>query len=508
MNYPSSFFNRVQEICLDIDQTRSLEALYENMVHYLVKISDTPTSAFMTLAKHNIAENTYQITHGTGRYTAADSILHDELVREHLSNALRQRSNHYSQSAVTFCFPHSENLAILVYIELVQEIDAQAQELLKFINDKVVSSIRTHSLYKQAMRTGRAMVVALASIAEHKDQNTGDHIMRVAIMTDEIVQVLDELGYYREEITPEFKRHISSASILHDVGKVAIPDNTLQKPGKLDQEERKTIETHTLKGQKVLEKASRLLDGHSDLLNLSCEIALHHHEHYNGQGYPAQIAGQDIPLSARIVGLVDVYDALTSVRPYKKAWSDQAAISYINSQSGKQFDPLVVEAFHKVMKYRQGLALIQWTDELSVKVPSMDNDHCGLISMINQLASAEKIGNRRVAESVLDELLNYTVDHFTREEQFLQESGYPFPDLVAHKLQHASFAETIQGIRWQYLHGFRPKINQEVLVFLRGWLSNHILIEDMKYAHFQKHTVEADTFDLPQPEEINSLQHG
>jgi len=92
------------------------------------------------------------------------------------------------------------------------------------------------------------------------------------------------------------------------------------------------------------------------------------------------------------------------------------------------------------------------------------------------------MGNRRAAESVLDELLNYALDHFDREELFLQNSGYPFSDLVKHKLQHASFTESVQDIRWQYLHGFRPRINQEVLLFLRDWLSKHILVEDMKYS--------------------------
>ena len=486
MNSTHSFLGRVREICLDIDQTRSLEALYENLAHYLAKVSATPSSAFTTLVKYNAVGHALQITHGTGRYAAAaGSPLHDGLIRERLSNAISQRSNHYSLGAVTFYFPHSENLAILVYVELVQEIDAETRELFKFINDKVASSIQAHSLSKQAIRTGRAMVIALASIAEHKDQNTGEHILRVAIMADEIVQVLCELGYYLEEITPEFKRYISSASILHDVGKVAIPDNILQKIGKLDPDERKIIETHTLRGKEVLEKASRILDDNNYLLSLSCEIALHHHEHYNGQGYPARIAGQDIPLSARIVGLVDVFDALTSVRSYKKAWTEQEAIRYINDQSGKQFDPLIIEAFLRVMEYRQGIDMIQWTEALSVKVQHMDSDHRVLIGLINQLASAEKIGNRRVAESVLDELLNYTIDHFKREEQFLHGIGYPISNLAAHKLQHASFTETIQDIRWQYLHGFRLRINQEVLLFLRDWLSKHILVEDMKYAHFQ-----------------------
>ncbi|MEN6628887.1 MAG: bacteriohemerythrin, partial [Sulfuricella sp.] len=136
-------------------------------------------------------------------------------------------------------------------------------------------------------------------------------------------------------------------------------------------------------------------------------------------------------------------------------------------------------AFLKVMDYRREAKLIQWTEEMSVKVPHLDNDHRFLIALINQLASAEKIGNRRIAESVLDELINYTLDHFQREDLFLEKMGYP--DLSKHKRLHNSFTEVIQDIRWQYLHGFRPKINNEILLFLRNWLSKHILVEDMKY---------------------------
>ena len=487
MNCAASITGRVREVCRNIDQVASIEALYENLCLFLVGLSEVTGAAFLSIA-HPYGRS-FQINQGTGRYSGSTgSSVQEAAVLEQLGCAMQQRCNHYSPGAVTFFFPHPENLAILVYVELSQPVDAEARDLHNFINDRVASAIQEHGLSKQAMRTGRAMVIALASLAEHKDQETGDHILRVAIMTDEIVQVLEEMGCYPEIITPEFERYISTASILHDVGKIAIPDEILKKPGKLDAEERRIIQTHTTKGQKVLEKASRILDGNNYLLNLSCEIALNHHEHYNGQGYPEQLAGQEIPLSARIISLIDVYDALTSERPYKKPWAEQEAVDYIVAQSGKQFDPLIVAAFLKTMEHRRGVALIKWTEALSVKILDMDNDHRVLISLINQLASAEKIGNRRVVESVLDELLNYTIDHFNREEQFLHKSAYPFAELVAHKLKHAAFTETVQDIRWQYLQGFRPRINQEVLFFLRDWLSRHILIEDMKYR---------DHFNLP-----------
>lgn len=471
---------KVQEICQRVAQTTSLEYLYEHLIHFVSDACDSSASAFMTIAEPGALIPSFQIARGSGRFASAEGTpLREEQAIKILSGAISQRSDYYDKNSIAFYFPHPENFAVLVYIELRQPMSDDNRLPLAFLNNSVTSSIQAHTSAKLAERSNRAAVIALASLAEHKDRDTGEHIMRVAIMTDEIVQVLGELGYYAESITPEFKRLISTASILHDVGKVAIPESILQKPGKLTPEERKIIENHTVKGPNVLEKSSRMLDGNNTLLKLSIEVALYHHEHYNGQGYPTQLAGQGIPLSARIVGLADVFDALASVRPYKKAWSEDETIEYIKNQSGQQFDPSIVEAFLKVMDYRREAQLIQWAEEMSVKIPQLDNDHRFLIALINQLASAEKIGNRRIAESVLDELINYTLDHFQREELFLTEMSYP--DLARHKRLHNSFTDMIQDIRWQYLHGFRPTINNEILIFLRNWLSKHILVEDMKY---------------------------
>ena len=483
MNTRSHLLERAQEVCHDIGQTPSLEALYENLIHFISGFCGTPASALVAVATCGARNDSFWIAQGTGRFSdAAGETLRDEQAQQFLRDTFNLRSNHYGPNAIAFYFPCPDNLAVLVYMELQQEFDAEKREFLSFINDKIAGTIQVHTLSKRADRTGRAMVIALANLAEHKDHDTGEHIMRVAIMADEIVQVLNELGYYREQITPEFERFISTASILHDIGKVAIPDSILQKPGKLDPQERKIIEEHTTRGKQALEKAGRILEGGDYLLRLAGEVTLCHHEHYNGQGYPARVAGHEIPLSARVVGLVDVFDALTSARPYKKAWPEKEAVDFITNQSGQQFDPLIVEAFLKVMDYRRKASLIRWKNSMSVKEPRMDDDHRALIALINQLAAAERIGNRHNIEFVLDELIDYTVDHFSREELYLQDTGYPFEDMVAHKLQHAAFAETIQDVRWQYQHGFRQKINEKMLHFLRNWLGKHILVEDMKYA--------------------------
>jgi hemerythrin-like metal-binding protein len=477
------FIERIQEACHEMGRATSLESLYENFIPCISKACGPLASALITVATPGAVGQAFRLIQGTGRFAAlAGEILHDGQVQSFLRDTLDRGSIHFGRNAIGFHLPCQDDLIVLVYAELGREPDSEEKALLPFLNDKTACSIRTLALSKRADRTGRAMVMALANLAEHKDRDTGEHIHRVAVMSDEIVHVLNELGYYKSLITPEFERFIGTASILHDVGKVAIPEGILQKPGKLDPEERKIIETHTLRGKQALEKARRILDGNDYLLRLSGEIALCHHEHYDGQGYPAQIAGHEIPLAARIVGLVDVFDALASARPYKKAWPEKEVIEYIVGQSGRQFDPLVVEAFLKVMDYRREASLIQWSGVLSVKEPHMDEDHQVLISLINQLATAEAIGNRHNTEFVLDELVDYSLDHFAREEQYLQDTGYPFEALVAHKLQHAAFAETIQEIRWQYQQEFGRKINYEMLLLLRNWLSEHILVEDMKYA--------------------------
>jgi response regulator RpfG family c-di-GMP phosphodiesterase len=145
-------------------------------------------------------------------------------------------------------------------------------------------------------------------------------------------------------VTAEYANDISLSSMLHDIGKVSIPDHVLLKPGKLDPEEWEMMKKHTVFGWEVLHKADREL-GEQSFLTLAATIALSHHERYDGKGYPSGIAGEQIPLSARIAAIADVYDALTTSRPYKEAWSHERAMTEMLGQSGSQFDPVLLEIF-------------------------------------------------------------------------------------------------------------------------------------------------------------------
>ena len=175
------------------------------------------------------------------------------------------------------------------------------------------------------------MIERLAIAAEFRDAETGEHTKRVG---DLCAELASRLGWKPRDV-----ELLRQAARLHDIGKIAIPDEILHKPGPLTADERDLINTHTLQGARMLE------NGKSELVQLAHLIALTHHERWDGQGYPRGISHREIPEAGRIVALADVFDALTHVRPYKNAWTPMEAIAEIQRQAGKQFDPMVVEVF-------------------------------------------------------------------------------------------------------------------------------------------------------------------
>ncbi|KEF30924.1 Response regulator [Marinobacter nitratireducens] len=178
-----------------------------------------------------------------------------------------------------------------------------------------------------------AVVQRLGRAAEYKDNETGLHVIRMSYFSRLIAL---EAG-----MSNAWADTLLNAAPMHDIGKIGIPDAVLQKPGKLNPEEWAVMQKHAEIGAEIIGE-----DG-SDLLQMAREVALHHHEKWDGSGYPKGLKGKDIPLSARIVALADVFDALTSERPYKKAWSIEQATDLLKEQSGQHFDPELVEAFFR-----------------------------------------------------------------------------------------------------------------------------------------------------------------
>ncbi len=183
-----------------------------------------------------------------------------------------------------------------------------------------------------SLRETRLQVIhRLGRAAEYKDNETGLHVIRMSHFAREIALAAG--------VSPQDAEELLNAAPMHDIGKIGIPDVILQKPGKLTPDEWEVMKTHTAIG------ASIIGEDDSNLLKVARVIALNHHEKWDGSGYPAGLSGEAIPLEARIVAIADVFDALTSVRPYKDAWPIAEAVDYIKEQSGRHFDPALVDAF-------------------------------------------------------------------------------------------------------------------------------------------------------------------
>jgi len=205
--------------------------------------------------------------------------------------------------------------------------------------------IRERTARLQKLQHG--LVFVLADMVENRDKATGGHVERTAHYLTILINAIIQRGLYLEEITRYNIESLISSARLHDVGKIAIPDAILNKPGKLTPEEFETMKTHVQAGEHIIDQIiSRT--GEVGFLRNARLFVCYHHERWDGTGYPYGLAGEDIPLQGRIMALVDVYDALISVRPYKEAFSEEKAMSIILEGAGRQFDPQLAEIFNDV----------------------------------------------------------------------------------------------------------------------------------------------------------------
>jgi len=202
---------------------------------------------------------------------------------------------------------------------------------------------------ERLLDTQRASIYGLAKLAESRDRETGQHLERIQIYCAMLARELKEDPLYKSTIDEKFINDISESCVLHDLGKVAIPDEILLKPDRLTPEEYEIIKTHAAVGGNALATIEERLGGRT-YLRLGREIAYFHHERYDGQGYPLGLKGEKIPLAARIVAVVDVYDALTSNRCYRRSMSHDEAVALIAQGRGTQFDPVISDAFLRIQE--------------------------------------------------------------------------------------------------------------------------------------------------------------
>jgi len=228
--------------------------------------------------------------------------------------------------------------------------NAYEQQHLELLEN--ISAQLGHSLDKTIGMEGLVIstIEGLAKLAESRDPETGDHLMRMSIYSAIIAEQLSIDSAYSENINSAYIRDVFRFAPMHDIGKVGIEDSILLKPGRLTSEERTEMEKHPVIGADVLKRCENQMNelGHS-IFSVGIEIAESHHEKFDGTGYPNKLKAQEIPLSARIVAAADVFDALTSKRPYKDAWPVEKALSVMCEDAGKHFDPEVMKALELAM---------------------------------------------------------------------------------------------------------------------------------------------------------------
>lgn len=378
--------------------------------------------------------------------------------------------------------------------EIHQEfMDDLARALSGLVNRALTNE--TLRIRKLELEESRADVIRSLGVAsEYRDNETGLHIMRMTNFAQAIAKALG---------LPEAQRELLYiAAPMHDVGKIGIADAVLLKPGKLTPEEFEIMKTHTDIGVTILE-------GKDELIAAARDIAGSHHERWDGAGYPRGLKGEAIPLLARICAVADVFDALTSTRPYKKPWAVKDAYDWMLAESGKHFDPEIVTAFSTAMPdilrirelYRddiidpkQVLTLpaicqrenvwIPWEDNLRIGIDIIDEHHHYLFDLINDLYEvvARKRGAREVAR-LIKALDAYAKIHFRAEEQMMEHYGYQGIQRQLH--QHRAFEEKIAEF-YEELHD-NPFVAQfDVLTYLRDWLIHHIRVEDIQLTELIK----------------------
>ena len=253
-------------------------------------------------------------------------------------------------------FAYTDNEARKDTLDSIKELEIKTGDEIEQLYDAMAKTTRdTVDFINESQRKNEAistfqsgMINVMADLVESRDQSTGDHIKNtseyVAIICDELIKE----GKFSDVLNEEFKNNIVASAPMHDIGKIKISDTILNKPGKFTDEEYEIMKTHAAEGAKIISTVKKSVESDAlkeDYLGEAENMAHYHHEKWNGKGYPCGLKGEEIPLSARIMAVADVFDALVAARVYKPAMPFEKALSIIKESSGEHFDPVIVEAF-------------------------------------------------------------------------------------------------------------------------------------------------------------------
>jgi len=255
-----------------------------------------------------------------------------------------------SLGAIDYITKPFQPALLLKRIEVHLLVKKQTVELKNF-NDNLQKMVEEKT--QNVLELQDALLKTMAEMVEYRDDITGGHIERTQQGVQILLEEIERSGLYREETKGWDANLLLQSCQLHDVGKISISDNILKKPGKLNDDEFEEMKKHAVFGEEIIEKIESMTK-ESDFLKHAKIFAVGHHERWDGMGYPRRLKGNEIPLLGRIMAIADVYDALVSIRPYKKAFTHEEAVAVIVAESGTQFDPLLVEVFARAAEKFRG----------------------------------------------------------------------------------------------------------------------------------------------------------
>jgi response regulator RpfG family c-di-GMP phosphodiesterase len=356
---------KILEGATNLYQIRSLREFASGALNQISAILDVGADGVLCVSQTGTRmgeQRQPSIVATTGGYSSLDEcefLPPDHVLSKTIAKAFLEKRSQFEHPVDVLFIQCQQGHEFAISITPPWPLTNLQRELLEVFCARIAAAFDNLYLFGQLRKAQEATVVALADLAEFRDEGTGGHVRRVQKLTNAIALKLQERGVYQEELTQQLCEMIGLASILHDVGKVSTPDHVLLKPGIHTPEERVIMREHAQVGESILERASNMIDGTS-YLTFGAQIAGGHHEHYDGGGYPRGRKGTEIPLAARIVAVVDVFDALLHRRPYKEAWPFDEMITYIRERRGTQFDPEVVDALMHIVETSDAL---EWMSE-------------------------------------------------------------------------------------------------------------------------------------------------
>lgn len=331
---------RVIESSANIYSQQERQKFAQAVLHQLTSLLRLERGAlYCTPAPSGGHVEHFQVAAGTGAYTRFVRLNADEQLPPHIVSSLREafdrKHNVYREDHCVLHFTDRRQTESLLYVGQTLSLSDLDYQLIEVFCTNVSVAFENLQLHEQLIESQRELVYVLAGAIETRSRETASHVLRVG----KIARLLAE----RYGCDDDYARMLELAAPLHDIGKIGIPDAILNKPGRHDELESKIMRTHADLGWRMLKDSAR------PILRLAAEVALNHHENWDGSGYPRGIKQTEIPLSGRIVALADVYDALGSKRCYKDPWTADAIRGYIEDETGRKFEPRLVQLLFEML---------------------------------------------------------------------------------------------------------------------------------------------------------------